>query len=453
VISRQEWALEWNWRALWQRLWGIDFVRHVLTLSAGSGLAQFIVLGLSPLIARLYSPEAFGVFATYAAFTNLLALAATAQYDAVLMLPRYHRQGFCLLLFIVLLCPAVALILSLPLVIFRGSIATSIGLPRLALWLWLLPISVILFGWYVALRMWAMRRAAFADVAHNAVTRVVVGACLACFMGVWPPFPGAPEGGLILSQIMGEGFGNMLLAWSMRRRDRALLAWPGWLRLLATARRWRGPALSLTATRAVAVCNDRLPLLAIGWLFGASAAGTYAWAERFAVLPSQLVATGIGDVYRQRATVEYHRHGRFEKLMQRTLLVTTALAIVPFALGIALAPALFTSLFGRAWHEAGVLAQILLVGEFVFFVVSPVDKALLIHQRTRYLFNWHLARLFLTCGALGAVMLMDLPLMVFVWLIVLIGIILYTIDLVYSYHLARKGRFFPSKQDTLGDPR
>ena len=101
-------------------------------LSAGGGVAQFIVLALSPAIARLCFPEAFGVFAIYAALASLLAVVATGQYEKVLMLPRYHRQGACLLLFVILLCPVVALILGLPLVIFRSSLAVLIGEPRLA---------------------------------------------------------------------------------------------------------------------------------------------------------------------------------------------------------------------------------------------------------------------------------------------------------------------------------
>jgi O-antigen/teichoic acid export membrane protein len=448
VINRQAWAGEWDWRARWRRLWDIDFARHAFMLSAGGGVAQLIVLALSPAIARLYSPEAFGVFAIYAAFASVLAVAATGQYEEVLMLPRYHRQGACLLLFVILLCPIVALILGLPLVIFRSSLAVLIGEPRLALYLWALPLSVMLIGWYQVLRFWAIRRVAFADVAFNAVTRATTGAVLACLMGIWPPFPGAPEGGLIFSQILGEGLGNVLLAWRIRRRDQTLLAWPGWRRLLATARRWRALALSYTAGQGIAQCYGRLPVLAIGWLFGPSAAGLYAWAERFMGLPS-LVEVAIGDVYRQRATVEYHQNGRFDGLMRRTFLATTVLAVAPYAVGIALAPILFALLFGPVWREAGQITQILLVGGFFSFATTPVDKAILIFQRTRYMLGWHLARLALKLGAVGATALLALSLATFLWLIVLARIGLYIVDLAYSYHLAKGRTCYPKKYRML----
>ena len=89
-------------------------------------------------------------------------------------------------------------------------------------------------------------------------------------------------------------------------------------------------------------------------------------AARYDALLGDLVATpaSIGDVYRQRATVEYHRHGRFDGLMRRTLTATTALAVLPYTVGIMFASALFGWFFGPDWRDDGVLAQILLVGGF-----------------------------------------------------------------------------------------
>jgi O-antigen/teichoic acid export membrane protein len=439
VIHRSVESREWDRIALWRRLWKIDFARHALTLGGGNALAQLILLGASPAIARLYSPEAFGLFAVYAALVNILAPIATAQYEAALMLPRYHRQASSLLLFLLLFCPLAAIGLGAPFIIFRDGFAEWMGAPRIANWFFVLPVSIALVGWYQALRYWAMRREAFADAASNAVTRVAVGMALACAMGLWPPFPEAPESGLILSQLLAETLGNLFLVSRILRRDRALLARPRWKRLIATARRWRALVVSLTAAQGIGQCYGQLPVLAINWLFGAAAAGLYGWAERFALLPSQLVAMAVGDVYRQRATIEFHRHGRFDGLMRRTLAATAAMAILPFALGILLAPTLFGWFFGAEWREAGMFAQILMVGGFVSFVITPIDKAAIIFQRTRYIFLWSFSRLLLKLAAVAITALASLSVVVLLWLIVFIRIGLYLVELDYNYKLARNG--------------
>ena len=125
--------------------------------------------------------------------------------------------------------------------------------------------------------------------------------------------------------------------------------------------------------------------------------------------------------------------------MRRTLTATTALAVLPYTVGIMFASALFGWFFGPDWRDAGVLAQILLVGGFFSFVATPVDSAILIFQRTRYMMAWHFARLVFKLGAIATVALMNLSLLALLWFIVLLRIALYLVDLVYSYHLARGG--------------
>ncbi len=416
-----------------------DFARHVLKLGGGNVLAQLMLLASGPFLARLYAPDAFGVFAIYSAVFAALTLFATLQYEAALLLPRYHRQAVCLLILILVFCPVAALTVGIPIVIFRDSVATLLGVPALADWLWLLPISIMLIGWYQALRYWTMRREAFGDVARNAVVRTALGAGSALAMGVWQPFPEAPEAGLILSHVIGETVGNLLLAFRVLQRDRDVLFWPGGRRFLAMARRWRRFALMLVPSQGVAMCYGHLPVVAIGFLFGATAAGHYAWAERFAVAPALLVAAAIGDVYRQRATVDYHRHGRFDRLMRRTLAVTTALAAPPYIIGIMIAPWLFSWLFGAAWVEAGVLAQILMVGGLVSFVIKPVDHATIICEKTGFIFCWQLARLLLKLTSVGLVAALDGSLHMLIWMIVIARIGLYLIDVAYCYHLAKGG--------------
>lgn len=406
-------------------------------------MAQGIVIASSLLLARLYAPEAFGVFAIYSAIYSVLSIFVTLQYETTLYLPRRHRQAMCTLVFILLYCPVTALAIGVPIILFRDTFASLTGTPHLVTWVWFLPFSMMLAGWYQALRFWTMRLEAFTDVARNTFTRALVGAGAAIVMGFWPPFPAAPEAGLVLSQIIGEMVGNLLLVYRIGRRDRSLLFWPGWRRIWIAALRWRHLALSLTASQGIGRCFGHVPVLAIGWLFGPAAAGLYAWADRFTVLPATLISAAIGDVYRQRATVDFHRHGRFDKLMRRTLALTTALAIPPYVIGIMIAPFLFSWLFGATWEEAGVIAQILMVGGLVSFATSPVDEATLIHQKTRYIFFLQLSRLLLKLVAVGCVMIFDGSLYTLIWLIVVNRIFIYLIDLSYCYYLARGSQINP----------
>jgi O-antigen/teichoic acid export membrane protein len=125
--------------------------------------------------------------------------------------------------------------------------------------------------------------------------------------------------------------------------------------------------------------------------------------------------------------------------MRRTFAAITVIAVLPFVLAFLLAPALFDWTFGSVWREAGQLAQILLVASFFSFITTPVDKAVVIFERINYALAWHFARLVLTTAAIATVALMHLSLPTLVWLIVLVSIGLYGVDLLYNYYLARGG--------------
>ena len=420
-----------------QQLLASSFARHALTIGGGVAVGQGIAVALSPVLSRLYTPAEMGLLAIYTATAGMLAIFATSGYEQAILLPRAHRQAAALLAFLLLLAATVALGLGVPLLVLRGPIAGFLGAPGLAPWLGLLPLSVALSAWYQALRFWAMRRAAFGDVARNTVLRLGLGTLLACLLGLRPPLADFPESGLILSAILAEAAGNLFLLRGIWQRERQLFNGLSRRQLLMAARRWRRFALGFAVAQCVATVYQRLPILAIAWLFGPGVAGLYAWAERFAALPQQLVANAIGDVYRQYATAEYHRSGRFDALMLRTVKTTALLAVAPYALGIWLAPWLFERLFGPVWAEAGTFAAIFMVGDFFCFVFTPVDKAAVIRQRTGFILAWNTTRVAGKTLIVAYILISGSGVRAFIWLLVALRIILYITSFAYAMHLAR----------------
>lgn len=415
-----------------------EFVRHVVMVGGGTGVTQVIMVAASPLIARLYSPESIGLYALYTALVGIIAVATTAMYEQVVMQPRTHRQAAAVLAFQLGYGTLAALVVAVASLALRQPIAQALGQPEMAAYLWALPLSVLLYSYYQGLRYWAMRRMAFADVAGNTVLRGGGAVILACLFG-WAlaSSGGASLGSLIVSQLIAELLGTLLLVRQIQRRDSHLFRGLQFRYALAMARRYRGLALTLTTTRGLATLYLQMPTIAVGWMFGVQTVGLLSWAERFATLPGRLVADAIGDVYRQRAFAEYHRTGRFDRLMLRTLTATSLMGIVPHALGIILAPTLFAWAFGPEWHEAGVFASILMVGSYFYFALTPVDKAIDIRQRKRFMLAWHLTRFVATSAIIAAVYLLDGSIIGLIALLVALRVALYLADAAYSLHLAR----------------
>jgi O-antigen/teichoic acid export membrane protein len=245
-----------------------------------------------------------------------------------------------------------------------------------------------------------------------------------------------PGLGLVVAQILGEGLGNPALARAVRRRDAGLFR-PVRRLLVTLARRYGQLTLAYTASAGVTTACDGLQVLAVGWLYGASAAGFLSWAERFTILPARLVASAIGDVYRQSAATEYHRTGHFDGLTRKTLAAAGALAVVPYGLGIWLAPSLFEWLFGAQWRPAGEIASIIMVSGFVSFGVGSIDSAILVRGCGLFTIGRHSARLTGEAAAAFAAFTFSLPLATMLWLLVGIRVAVYLTDSAYAWHLAQ----------------
>lgn len=74
-----------------------EFFKSSLTLITGTVLAKFIGFLLMPILARLYSKEAFGLFTSFSAMVSLISSYATLKYDTAIVLPEEEKEAYALL--------------------------------------------------------------------------------------------------------------------------------------------------------------------------------------------------------------------------------------------------------------------------------------------------------------------------------------------------------------------
>ena len=133
------------------------FATDVLKLVTGTTLAQIIVVLTSPLLTRLYGPEAFGFYALFASITGILGVIACMRYELAIMLPKTDEEA-ANLLGLCLLCVAVVSGLTIPALYFGGDALLSLlRAPGLGPYLILVPPFVFISGVFLALNYWNSR--------------------------------------------------------------------------------------------------------------------------------------------------------------------------------------------------------------------------------------------------------------------------------------------------------
>jgi len=132
-----------------------SFAADVLKLVTGTTVAQVIAALASPLLTRLYGPEAFGFFAIFTSITSIIGVIACMRYELAIMLPKTDEEA-ANLLGLCLLCAAVVSGLTIPALYFGGDALLSL-LRAPGLGLILVPPFVFISGVFLALNYWNSR--------------------------------------------------------------------------------------------------------------------------------------------------------------------------------------------------------------------------------------------------------------------------------------------------------
>ena len=418
------------------RLRSSSYIQDAARLSLGTGLGQAIILASSPILARLYSPQDFGVLALFSAWEALVMLLVTGKFEQAIILENDDGYAWTLCQLVIGFGCAVGLVLAPLLWIFKTEIAGWLGSPLMELWLPWVPIFSLLGGAALAGYYWSLRLRRFDRAGSSELASRLTQTGTSVTLGVFP-LAGVPAGGLVLA-LAASQMTKAALTLPLRPPS-----WRGYQNgnlisrlIVVFSRHWR-LCFSLIGSQGLSVGANNLLIFSLGALYGDARLGLYALAARVVAAPSALIANAIGDVYRQRAAERYREIGRFDDVMRSTLKKTLGLSIIPYTLAIIIAPWLFEFIFGEIWREAGELARILLVSGFFSFVITPIDKAAIIVGARVYILSWHAVRL----AALGIIFLAalhaKLNIYFFLWLVTIIQIFLYLVELCYASKFAK----------------
>lgn len=377
-----------------------EFARNVLTVMGGTTLAQAVPVLVSPLLTRLYSPAEFGVMAMYVSLTAIGVVAVTGRYELAILLPARDREAFDLL------CLAIGVAGVLCVVIVLVALGSLAGSSRpewlgsrahaLGAWLLLVPLSIFLMAVSQALGYWANRSRRYKQIASSRV-----GQSLAmCGAQIAGGFGKAGDAGLIVGYVTGQLAANALLARTLLADMRARVSRLNWMRVLAVARRHRRFPTFMVPGHLANTASSQMPVLMLGALYGPGVAGFYALAERVLVLPSSIIGSAIGDVFRQKAAEAYNAQGNCRELFLRTARKLAVVALVPSLVAALAGPWLFAWVFGEYWREAGEITTLLSVMVFCQIVSTPLSQTVLLANMHRADMIWQFSRLALAFAAL-----------------------------------------------------
>lgn len=314
-------------------------------------MAQALPLAASPLLTRLYSPEAFGLQTLFMGLAASLAVLATCRMDLAMVLPDGEEEVGSLAGFIV--CTALATaFMAFAFVLLARVLLEQLALP--ASWALLLPLMVCSIALYQLSLALASRRRDFGKVALANVSNqaaYVGSALLFVLAGAWTQ-------ALALAKVVGQVLGSGMLGRYGSGALMAALRAFSWQRSAAAARKYRQFLLFNTPYSLVGSVARDAPVYAFSALAAVGSAGFFGLARTVLLAPTLLASNAFSQVF-YREAVALKGTPRLEQITLN-LLRAGLVALAPlFAFCAVWGDALFATLFGDGWREAGVFAMLM----------------------------------------------------------------------------------------------
>ena len=338
-------------------------------LSSAAVVAQLLAIAASPVLLRLYTPEAFGVYLALTIVTSLGSTLATWRFELAVQSPRSFRRAVAL----VAAAAAAAVLTSAAAWCVFWLVAVEFGrffgIHDAQSFSYFVPVMLLSTAAIEILRFLLWRQKAFGFTA----AAIVIAAGTTILTQFALGMTGLASHGLLVGACMGQvvAASYLLAAAAKYRLPRASLLS---LRTIASvAGEYRAfPLVTMPAGFAHMIAMQA-PSAAIGALFGPSTGGLYYLASRLISAPVNVLSSSVYPTFVSAVTeVDRTQPG---KLASLHLAFVSALLLVmsPLLALFAVGPEIFAFAFGEQWRHAGRFAAWIALAETVHLAATTTS--------------------------------------------------------------------------------
>ncbi|MFD2720972.1 lipopolysaccharide biosynthesis protein [Hymenobacter monticola] len=377
MVSRLQQLWQQNLRALRQPG---SFTRNLAVTFSGSAAVTVIGFMLTPVMTRIYLPEAYGLFALFGFAVSNIALIATLVYPAAFVLPR-ERPDFLALVQLTLVLALGTLVLSSVIVgIWADELMGWLHAEKLGRWFYFVPLLGFVVSLNGIMASWYLRTKEFGKRVKVDVATNLAGRGLTIGYGL---LTSGSATGLLLGDIFGKlvNFAGLLRG-GMYNSLGELWRTFNWSRIKALAYEYREYPFYQLPTSYIGIVAAQAPILILTTKFDAGVAGLLAFCAGVIALPSTLMGNAIGPVFLQKASeTDIEQPERVPGMVVDLYYKLFYVGLLPFTFLTVFGDVLFRYVFSARWDEAGIYAGYMAYGYLFQFMASATAPVFAIRRR------------------------------------------------------------------------
>ena len=356
-----------------------DFAKSVIALVSGTVISQIIVLVLSPIISRIYTPEESAYYSVYMRIIVFISTIATARFEFALALPKRIEHAFSLyrlLVQLILISFLISLFIVVLMALFWSKESTTTFI-LLMVPIGFAPLCLMNIG-----NNWGLRNGDFKEISKVRMLHSLSMNASNIFFG----FLGLGYKGLILGYIVGV---ILPASWFTRKYHLLKLKFKDF----ALKKRYRVisktyqefPKINLPHAL-MDISREMLIVFFILLYFDKTTLGSYDFSFKLLKLPLTIIGSAIGQVYFQKIALKKNNGESLFEITLKTMRNLFLISLVPFGLLFFTGEELFAFVFGENWRQAGEFSQIMAPWLMLNFVVSPITQLPIVVNKLKSFF-------------------------------------------------------------------
>ncbi|CAH0309294.1 hypothetical protein SRABI80_04490 [Peribacillus frigoritolerans] len=328
------------------------YIKNIIALSSGTLIAQLIVISITPIITRIYSPEQLGAYYVVLSIVTMFSAVVNGRYDMSIVTAENDKEAESVAVASLIFGFISTIVIGIGLFLFIQVNNTVFkGVENLVYMS--LPILFI-NGITNVLTSYNNRYRHYKIMASVTVLRSTIKALGQVSLGVLK----LGSVGLLLSQLLSSLIGVRKQAtyvpkiFDIFRRIKIM-------DIYNTFKKYRKQPLLSAPAFLMNSLSFSLMTLFINGLYSIEEAGYYSLSYSMLVLPITLISMNVGRVYFSQASEAWRLEGNFKRLYKKTAVGLLMLSIPIFMLLMIFAEKLFEFVFGTGWDRAGLFVAIL----------------------------------------------------------------------------------------------
>ena len=344
-----------------------EFSKSAFLVSRGAFISQVLMLGFTPVLSRIYAPEHFGALSVFTGVTAIFALIFTLKYELAIVLPAEHNTAFQVMKLTILISLGLSFVFFLLLLLFVNAFSL---LSDNKIYIFFLPLSTFLIGLFAALQQWFLRNKNYklislAQIILAATTIIINIICILLKNTHY---------GLIIGYIIGYICACIVLLVKLNLTKLSLK----FSLLYSLASRYKEFPRFMILTALLSTLSYQLIPLLIEYFYSTAEVGFFSIANRILMLPTIVIGTAIGNVFRVETSIMHNNNQDIRPLFRKVLKKQLLIGIPIFTSVAVVAPLMLTYVLGKQWYVAGIYTRYISFMAFGFFLIQPYNNIFII---------------------------------------------------------------------------